>query len=84
MDFQETIFSIISDISGFSIEKLSEDKSMEELELNSIVFIQIVIQCENKFGIEFEDDQLLLNNFPTIKHLIEYVQLKYQEVNKEE
>lgn len=81
MDFQKIIFSIISDVSGFPLEQLSENKSLVELEINSIVFIQVVIRCENEFSIEFEDNQLLLTNFPTIKDLIAYIRMKYQEAN---
>jgi acyl carrier protein len=81
VDFQKIIFSIISDVSGFPLEQLSENKSLVELEINSIVFIQVVIRCENEFSIEFEDNQLLLTNFPTIKDLIAYIRMKYQEAN---
>lgn len=81
MDFQKKIFSIIRDVSGFPLEQISENKSLEELEINSIVFIQLVIRCENEFGIQFEDDQLLLANYPTIKELVGYIRMKYQEIN---
>lgn len=81
MDFHKIIFSIISDVSGVPLEQLSESISLEELEINSIVFIQLVIRCENEFDIEFEDNQLLLTNFPTINELVEYIRMKYQESN---
>jgi len=81
VDFHKIIFSIISDVSGVPLEQLSESISLEELEINSIVFIQLVIRCENEFDIEFEDNQLLLTNFPTINELVEYIRMKYQESN---
>jgi len=46
---------------------------LQDLEINSITFIQIIVALESEFDFEFEDEKLLFTEFPTIKDMIDYV-----------
>ncbi len=58
------------------IDSVSPDKTLKELEVDSIIFIRLVVECEQRFHIEFEDEMLLISMFPDLKSFIEYVQTK--------
>ena len=58
------------------IDSVSTDKTLEELKVNSIIFIRLVVECEQRFHIEFEDEMLLMSEFPNLKSFIEYVQTR--------
>lgn len=48
-------------------------KRMEDLEINSIIFVKIVIQCELKFSFEFENEMLVLNKFENLDAFVNYI-----------
>lgn len=45
-------------------------------EVDSITFIKIVVALESEFDFEFDDEMLLITNFPTVKSMVEYVMSK--------
>lgn len=51
-------------------------------EVDSITFIKIVVALETEFDFEFDDEMLLINNFPTVKSMVEYVMAKGRELDK--
>lgn len=55
---------------------LCSESPFDELHLNSIAFIQIVVEIENAFQIEFDDDHLSTEFFNSIKDLVNYVDEK--------
>lgn len=63
-----------------TIESIMDDITLEtELAgsgVDSITFIKIVIALEGEFNFEFDDDMLLISTFPTVKSIIDYVELK--------
>ena len=84
-----TAADILTKVSEIISENLSEqfpfpitvDCSFPDID--SITFITIVVALENEFDFEFDDEMLLLTKFPTIKQMIEYVQSKVEERDKE-
>jgi len=44
--------------------------------IDSVTFIKIVLALENEFDFEFDDEMLLITNFPKVRTLVEYVELK--------
>ena len=46
------------------------------LGLNSVQFIQLVVEIEKEFDIEFADDDLNLSNFGSLNSLIAYIENK--------
>lgn len=53
-------------------------KLIDDLGIDSINFVKLVITLEMKFNFEFDDDKLLISEFPTVQSLIEYVDKKIQ------
>lgn len=71
---QNEICKIVENL--LEIDSVSTDKTLEELEVDSIIFIRLVVECEQRFHIEFEDEMLLISKFPDLKSFIEYVQTR--------
>lgn len=43
---------------------------------DSITFMKMVVALESEFDIEFDDEILLIENFPTVDSIISYVESK--------
>ena len=56
-------------------EILFDDK-LDELGIHSILFITMVLNLEQEFDFQFDDDDLLMTNYDTIKDLYEYIKTK--------
>lgn len=55
---------------------ITVDTLLSDLTFDSIKFIKIVVAIEREFDFEFDDEHLLFAQFPTVKSIIEYVNLK--------
>lgn len=69
---------IISIISKMLEEEDAEcnitgDMKLCDLALNSVSYIKAVVEIEKEFGIEFDDDDLDIENFETVNDFIEVV-----------
>ena len=60
------------------------EQTFEELEIDSILFIRIVVQCETALEIQFEDEMLLMSKFDTIGMLADYVQSRCEQAQQGE
>lgn len=60
------------------------EQTFEELEIDSILFIRIVVQCETALEIQFEDEMLLMSKFDTIGTLADYVQSRCEQARQSE
>lgn len=56
-----------------SLCQLSDDDSISMLQINSLIFMKIIIDIEDKYEIEFDFDKLDINNFRTINNLYKYI-----------
>ncbi|MFE9279639.1 acyl carrier protein [Paenibacillus glucanolyticus] len=61
-----------------SLDNLEPEDKFEELGINSVIFIKTVVMIEGTFDIEFEDDDLDVNNFVDLKSLTKHV---YSKIN---
>ena len=52
------------------------DLEMKDMGINSISFIQIVVDIEETFGFEFDDEDLDYEKFRTMDDLYEYIDTK--------
>ncbi|NLA83679.1 MAG: acyl carrier protein [Clostridiales bacterium] len=79
-DVQKKAFEIIT--SGLDIQEnqgaydISPDSELTAIGIDSTKFINMVVALENEFGFEFDDENLLVSKFPTIKSIIDYVESK--------
>ncbi|EML6324632.1 acyl carrier protein [Bacillus cereus] len=53
---------------------LNEDLS--SIGLDSLVSVSLIVELEEKFGITFDDDELIFENFSNIKKIIDIVESK--------
>lgn len=59
-----------------TLEQLKVNDNLTELEINSIMFIKIIVGVENQFNIEFDDEALDYSKFVSMESLVHYVQEK--------
>lgn len=57
--------------------EINEKDTLEQAGIDSILFIQLVIRCEKKFHICFEDEMLIMDKFSCIGALLEYIEERY-------
>jgi len=75
-DIHKEIIEIVESTLDFKISDMKLETEFSEIEIDSITFIRIVTILEDNFDFEFDDEMLLLNTFPTIKSMIDYVKSK--------
>ena len=63
-------FKLITQVS----KEITLNDSLESLEVNSIMFIKIIIGLEEEFEIEFDDDKLFIKAFPMVKDFVSYIE----------
>lgn len=56
-----------------SKSEISEDSLLSELEITSLDFVRIIVEIENNFDFEFDDDKLHFSEFSTVGSLVNYV-----------
>lgn len=74
----QAILIIINDIIK-SNKQISADDTLKESGLDSLDFVKIIIEIENKFGFQFEDEELQIYNSRKISSLISYVKSRIEE-----
>lgn len=55
---------------------LSENTKLEELSISSVDYIKIIIDIENEFDFEFDDEDLAPGKFITIGQMVDYIEKK--------
>jgi acyl carrier protein len=56
-----------------STDKIVPDSKLTECGVNSVSFVQFIIDIETAFSIEFDLDKLDINNFASFKELASYI-----------
>ncbi|WP_044875572.1 acyl carrier protein [Paenibacillus sp. IHBB 10380] len=51
-------------------QQITLETSIQELGLNSIAFIKLLVFLEDEFNIEFEDDDLLIEQYSTFEDMV--------------
>lgn len=79
---QNIVLSIIrNNIDSKNFCNLSLDSNLNDIGITSIKFIKVVVEIEEKFGFEFDDNMLLATNFNTVKSMMDYIEFKLKELN---
>ena len=66
---REEIIEIISKKTNINPETISSDTDLTEFGLTSITLVNIVVDLEEKFDFEFDDEDLLLTKLNTIEKI---------------
>mgnify|MGYP001624131561 CR=1 FL=1 len=62
-----------------SIINCTLDTTLKELDVNSYIFIKLVVEIEIKYNIEFDDDFLDYTKFITVRDVCQYAET---QINK--
>ena len=81
-DIYEKIMQQIASVLEIVPAAVRAEQTLEDLEIDSILFIRIVVQCETVFDIQFEDEMLLMSKFDTIGMLVDYVQSRCEQTQQ--
>ncbi len=81
MNIKEQVILILEEIlhDGSIHKKVENQSNLSFLNLNSITFIKLVIEFENVFNVEFDDDKLDYENFKTLDEVCNYIRSLLQE-----
>lgn len=66
-------------VQGNGIDFSGDHISLQDAGINSLGFIRLVVEIENAFQIQFEDDMLNIELFHSMQDLVAYIERK---VNK--
>lgn len=71
-DIRQEINEIILLVSGIEVNK--DNKDVVFSMINSIDFISIIIKIEQKFSMQFEEEKLLVEQYPTLDSFYHYIE----------
>ena len=57
-------------------EEVTLSSELKNLSLDSITFVEIIVDIEDLFGIEFDVDELSMANWQTVKDIVNSVEEK--------
>ncbi len=76
-DIQKIVFDVIvSNLSEKISSNISVNMDLNSIGLDSITFIKMIVALECEFDFEFDDEMLIITEFPTVKSIVEYVAMK--------
>lgn len=83
MELEKTIRNKLAEVLKIeNPEEISLEKDLKEYGMDSLNAIELVVALEMEFGIEFAEDDLLVDNLCTVQKIILVVR-KYQESFKQ-
>lgn len=80
-EIEKSLRKIIKEVLELSkpVEEICNDDDLSELGMNSITAIELVVEVEEKYDFEFNDEDLLVDNFKTINRLVSYIEKRITE-----
>ncbi|MEX3616929.1 acyl carrier protein [Paenibacillus glucanolyticus] len=70
------ILNCVEEVIQESMDIIINSEDLTELGMNSIKAIELIVKFEIVFGIEFEDEELLVENFTNIEKIHDRVTRK--------
>lgn len=88
-EIKTEVIQLISELfkgKGFNTDIIEYADLVDDIGMDSIIFISIVVELETKFVIEVPEDMLLMENFKTINDIVSVVEneLAFKAVKSEE
>ncbi|WP_124068442.1 acyl carrier protein [Clostridium sp. E02] len=56
----------LNKLTGSTIDKYNIEADLSTFEINSLLFIKLIVEIEEKYGFEFDDEYLILEKMNTI------------------
>jgi acyl carrier protein len=76
---KERIITMIKDACALAESNINEKTKLSEISLDSLSFIQLIVNLEDEFDIQFEDEELNIYDFKTVNDLVDIVEEKINE-----
>lgn len=61
------------------VTEINLDDNLENYGFNSIKFIKIIVDLENEFAIEFDEEELNVTTFATLKDVVDCIMKKVEQ-----
>lgn len=69
----ERICAMTADILSLEKGEVKASDSLRDLNIDSILFIRLVVMIETELSFQFEDEMLLMSKFDLLGDIIDYV-----------
>ena len=70
MEKKEYMAFLAKKISDVKVAEINGDSTLEELGLDSIEFVELIVEIESEYGFEFDEEELNLEKYYCINDLI--------------
>jgi len=70
---QEYVLKMIEGNVGKNLVLSDLEKTLEDIGMDSIIFIKTVVLCETSLNITFEDEMLVISKFENLDQFVNYV-----------
>lgn len=71
-DVLDGLATICNDIAGVPVDSVAMEKSfVDDLDIDSLSMVEVVMACEDKFGVKIPDDQVA--NLKTVGDAVNYI-----------
>ncbi|MDQ0272967.1 acyl carrier protein [Cytobacillus purgationiresistens] len=65
---ENRLIEILKKISGYN-GTIDPEEDLDSYGYDSLLFMQLIVQVETEYGIEFDDEELLIENFMTLNRI---------------
>lgn len=72
-DTTELVVNIIKKCQEQQDMEITENSSLEDMAMDSLDFVKLVVDLEETFEVEFEEEMLSVNKYEIVRDLVEYV-----------
>lgn len=62
-------------------DNITSETKIKEISLDSLSFISLIVNLEQEFEIQFEDEELNIYDWETVQEIINIVEMKVNEKN---
>lgn len=81
---EENVLSVINSLEKYDVALCEIDRSLVDLGIDSIGFVQIIVLLEEEFACEIPDSKLLMTEMGTIRKIVEVLQSLEREENEKD
>jgi len=76
-DTEKRLMEILKEqVEDIDESEVTMDSKLTDIGINSLSFIKIAVAIEKEFNMQFEVENLSVENFETLKNILEYIEKK--------
>lgn len=73
-DVEKKVAEIVADVVELDCREIDFGMNIMEMGINSINFVSILVELEDEFDIEFDDENLTITAFSTLANIVSYLE----------